>query len=241
VIPQGDPLDYLATLSIPPIHFAICAHLRTYVYLPAHLTTSPEPTAMSDIETERLESTLKGKVIIITGGSSGIGRCTAKILASYGCKVAISGRSLEKLANVEKELLQHASPEDIMVSKVDIASDVEVEDWVSAVVAKFGQLDGAVNAASIEAPRMVPIWEMDNDTWNKVISTNLGGVMNSLRAELKHMKDGGSIVNVSSILSTVGLENNATYSAAKHGVLGLTRSVAKECGPRKIRVNALAP
>ncbi|KAK7963675.1 Levodione reductase [Apiospora saccharicola] len=196
-----------------------------------------------------LEASLKGKVYAISGGSSGMGRSTALALATFGAYVSICGRDTELLAQVESELAS-ASPHGAagaMSYQLDIADEAQVEAWIQATVDKFAgpdgrkKLDGAVNAASLEAPEAVPITEMRAATWQTVLDANLTGVFYSMRAELRRMEAGAAIVNVGSILGIVGLECYAPYTAAKHGVLGLTRAAAKEWGPKGIRINATGP
>ncbi|KAK7934929.1 Short-chain dehydrogenase/reductase aba4 [Apiospora marii] len=196
-----------------------------------------------------LEASLRGKVYAISGGSSGMGRSTALALATFGAYVSICGRDTERLARVEAELAS-ASPHGAagaMSYQLDIADEAQVEAWIQATVDKFAgpdgrqKLDGAVNAVSLEAPEAVPITEMRAATWQAVLDANLTGVFYSMRAELRRMEAGAAIVNVGSILGIVGLECYAPYTAAKHGVLGLTRAAAKEWGPKGIRINATGP
>lgn len=197
---------------------------------------------LTDEERLTIPETLRGKAVAITGGNSGMGLATAKILASYGARVSIAGRSPTKLAAAEEELVALASPADVLATQLDVADDRQVDAWIARTVRKFGRLDAAVNAAALEAPRMEPLVDIDNATWATVLGANLTGVMYSMRAELRAMSEGGAIVNVCSVLGSVGLEGNAAYSAAKHGMLGLSKSVAKEVWPSKrIRVNVMSP
>lgn len=190
-----------------------------------------------------LEDSLKGKVYVITGGSSGIGRSTALALAHFGAYVSFCGRNKERLTMVEEEAatLSPHGTDGVLSCRVNIENENEVDAWIEATVNKFGKLDGAVNAAALEAPEMVTITEMKSSTWHTVMNANLTGAFYSMRAELKHMDRGSVIVNVASILGIVGLEANAPYTAAKHGLLGLTKAVAKEYGPKGIRINAIGP
>ncbi|KAK6834800.1 hypothetical protein PG987_009494 [Apiospora arundinis] len=192
-----------------------------------------------------LEASLGGKVYAVTGGSSGIGRSTALALASFGAYVSICGRDAQRLAKVEEELAS-ASPhgaDGAMSYQLDIANEAQVEAWAQATVNKFpsGKLDGAVNAAALEAPEALSITDMSASTWQTVLDANLTGVFYSMRSELRRMEAGAVIVNVGSILGIVGMEGNAPYTAAKHGMLGLTRAAAKEWGPKGIRINATGP
>ncbi|KAF3769657.1 NAD(P)-binding protein [Cryphonectria parasitica EP155] len=190
-----------------------------------------------------LESSFRGKVYAITGGSSGMGFSVALALASFGAYVSFCGRNKERLAKNEAEVasLSHYGRDGVLSYSLDLVDEDAVDAWIQATVDKFGKLDGAVNAAALEAPEAVPITEMKTSTWHTVINANLTGVFNCMRSELKRMERGAVIVNVASILSKVGLEANAPYTASKHGVLGLTRAVAKEYGPKGIRINATSP
>jgi NAD(P)-dependent dehydrogenase (short-subunit alcohol dehydrogenase family) len=190
-----------------------------------------------------LEASFKGKVYAISGGSSGMGRSTALALAHFGAKVSFCGRNKERIAEVEEEVaaLSSYGKDGVLSYNVNIENEDEVEAWIEATIGKFSRLDGAVNAAALEASEAVPITEMKSSTWHTVINANLSGVFYSMRAQLKHMTRGTAIVNVGSILGIIGLEAYAPYSAAKHGLLGLTRAVAKEYGPKGIRINATGP
>jgi NAD(P)-dependent dehydrogenase (short-subunit alcohol dehydrogenase family) len=156
--------------------------------------------------------------------------------------VSICGRNEETLNSSATELTTLAGdPTHILARRVELSSRESVEAWIAATVEHFGRLDGAVNNAGQEQQRIVPLSELDDDTWSQAVHTNLDGMMFCVRAELAHLGEGGSIVNVASLAAHVGLPHNAAYSATKHGVLGLTRAVAREVGPRGIRVNCLSP
>ncbi|KAK3078594.1 hypothetical protein LTS18_007108 [Coniosporium uncinatum] len=184
-------------------------------------------------------ASMEGKVIAITGGASGIGLATAKLLASRGAKLSI--------ADVQENALQEAASAiksaghgDVHTCVVDVRKAESVEAWVKQVVDKFGQLDCCANIAGVfRAGSSIEV--EDENTWDFMISVNLTGVMHCLRAQLPHMKEGGSVVNAASILGIYGAPGSASYAASKHGVVGLTRSAAKDVGKRGIRVNCFAP
>ncbi|OCK74495.1 NAD(P)-binding protein [Lepidopterella palustris CBS 459.81] len=183
----------------------------------------------------------EGKVIAVTGGGQGIGLATAKLLASRGASLTIADSNEKTLADVEKDFSAKGWP--IHTAALDIRNASQVDDWINAAVKKFGRLDGAVNAAGIVGKfyGQRPLAEQDDDDWNLVLGVNVNGVMYSLRAELRHLVDGGSIVNISSEQGSKGGPGCAAYSTSKHAVLGLTKCAAHDYGARGIRVNAVAP
>lgn len=208
------------------------------------LSTCKRPTY-----TTTMSDSLKGKVIAITGGSSGIGLATARLISSRGATVCIADLKPD-------ETLTFPTP--FSITKVDVSKRAEVDAWIGGIVKQFGRLDGAANAAGVIGRNhsVGSLADLEDDEWERIISVNLTGCMHSLRAELKVIEDGGSIVNVASIHGTNGtscddikesrlihaaLPYHAAYGASKHGVVGLTRAAAKENGGREVRVNAVAP
>jgi NAD(P)-dependent dehydrogenase (short-subunit alcohol dehydrogenase family) len=143
---------------------------------------------------------LSGKVFAVTGGASGIGLATSKLLASRGATVCIADVDPEAMKNAE-EHFSSASPNNYSITKVDVSQRREVDAWIDGVVEKFGRLDGAANIAGVigkyHGKREVS--DLDDDDWNRIIGVNLTGTMYCLRAELRKIVDGGSIVNISSI------------------------------------------
>ncbi|RKU44968.1 hypothetical protein DL546_006944 [Coniochaeta pulveracea] len=189
-----------------------------------------------------LSMSLSGKVYAVTGGASGIGLATAKLLAARGATVCIADVDPEAMKKAEAHF-SAASSQKYSITRVDVSQRSEVDAWIDGVVEKFGRLDGAANIAGIigkyHGKREVA--ELDDDDWNRIISVNLTGTMYCLRAELRKIVDGGSIVNITSIHGLKGFAKFAAYDASKHGVIGLTRAAAQEVGPREIRINAVAP
>ncbi|KAL4876534.1 hypothetical protein BJY04DRAFT_199851 [Aspergillus karnatakaensis] len=188
-------------------------------------------------------SSLQGKVYAVTGGSSGIGLATAKLLASRGGTVCIADVNTTTLAEAESYFASQIPAVPYLVSQVDVSVKQQVESWIAEIKNKYGRLDGAANIAGITGKDhgVKTVAELDDEEWTKILGVNLTGVMYCLRAELNHIVDGGSIVNMASIHASTGLAGYGAYSASKHGVLGLTRVAAKENGHREVRVNAVAP
>ncbi|KAH8846774.1 Short-chain dehydrogenase/reductase aba4 [Pyricularia oryzae] len=185
---------------------------------------------------------LAGKVYGITGGASGIGLATAQILSRRGATVCIADVDPKAMASAEVYFSGQSGAK-YSITKVDISKRSEVNAWVDGIISQFGRLDGAANVAGIigKIHGAVPVSEMDDDEWDKIVAVNLTGTMYCMRAQLRNIVDGGSIVNVASIHGLKGFANHAAYDASKHGVIGLTKAAAQENGAREIRVNAVAP
>ncbi|KAK4560815.1 hypothetical protein LTR86_005395 [Recurvomyces mirabilis] len=185
---------------------------------------------------------MSGKIFALTGGASGIGLATAKILHARGAIVSIADIDDKALDNATK--LLHSSTEDrFLATKVDVSKRSDVDSWIEKTVKQFGRLDGAANCAGVIGKHhgLRPVEDLEDDQWDLIMAVNLTGMMYSLRAELKAIKGPGSVVCVSSVQGTMGFANHAAYSASKHGILGLARSAAKEVGERNIRVNIVTP
>jgi NAD(P)-dependent dehydrogenase (short-subunit alcohol dehydrogenase family) len=181
------------------------------------------------------------KVALVTGGTSGIGRETAVLFAKKGARVVISGRR-EKEGKETVVLIRQAGGEGIFV-KSDVSRAADVEMMIEKAVEVFGGLDYAFNNAGTEG-NWVPLVEQTEEDWDRTIDTNLKGTWLCLRSEIRQMLKqgrGGAIVNNSSIAGFIGSRGTATYSASKHGVLGLTKAVAIEVAGNGIRVNAVCP
>jgi 3-oxoacyl-[acyl-carrier protein] reductase len=184
---------------------------------------------------------LAGKVAVVTGASRGIGRAVARGLAARGAAVVLNYHSgaaaaAETLAEVEsaggKGLLFQAN----------VADAGACEEMVSAALDNFGRIDILVNNAGITRDNILA--RMKQDEWQSVLDTNLTGAFNCAKAVLRPMlrqKTGGRIINISSVVGLSGSAGQANYAAAKAGLLGLTKSLAKELASRQITVNAVAP
>ncbi|KAL1890782.1 hypothetical protein Sste5346_008107 [Sporothrix stenoceras] len=183
----------------------------------------------------------RNKVIAVTGGASGIGRATVQLLAAAGARLSIADVQNPQLDCIISEI--RASGGDATGYCVDVANPAQVNLWITETRQHFGQLDGAANIAAIIGTGINKnrVEEIEDNDWAHVLTVNLTGVMHCMRAQIQNLRDGGSIVNVTSVAGSMGIAKNAAYSAAKHGVVGLSRSAAKEVGDRGIRVNCVAP
>jgi NAD(P)-dependent dehydrogenase (short-subunit alcohol dehydrogenase family) len=183
-------------------------------------------------------SSLSGKVIAITGAASGIGLALSQLLSSRGAKLSLSDIQSEALSKIASDLKSNGT--EVLSTVLDVSSSSAVTDWINDTHAHFGRLDGAANIAGIVMP-FTNVEDIEDEVWEKVLSVNLSGTMYCLRAELKVMGKGASIVNTASMAGLMGRPGLGPYVCSKHAVVGLTKTAAKEVGPKGVRVNAVAP
>jgi 3-oxoacyl-[acyl-carrier protein] reductase len=183
---------------------------------------------------------LSNKVAIITGGAAGIGRAITKTLASYGAKVVINyNRSAEAAESLQKEI--EANGGEALIVQADISKFADAEKLVLATIERFGTINILVNNAGITDDAL--ILRMNETQFDRVIDTNLKGVWNVTKHAAKTLlKSGyGRVINISSVSGVLGNAGQTNYSAAKAGVIGLTKALAREFASREVTVNAVAP
>ena len=182
---------------------------------------------------------LEGKVALVTGGGRGLGRGMALALAAAGADVAVAARTREQLEATAAEIERLGRRALYVVA--DVRDPGSVSAMVRAVVAELGGLDVLVNAAGVN--RRIPSLEVTPEAWDEIVDTNLKGIFFASQAAARAMRErgGGKIINIASLASEIGLPRRAPYTAAKAGVLGLTRALAVEWAPYNIQVNAIGP
>ncbi|HUT75875.1 MAG TPA: 3-oxoacyl-[acyl-carrier-protein] reductase [Armatimonadota bacterium] len=183
---------------------------------------------------------LRGQTALVTGARRGLGQAIAVALARAGARVAINdiADGAHEAQAVAEQIRGDGG--EALVVVADITDPAQVQAMVEAVLAQAGGLDILINNAGITRDTLLV--RMSDDDWRRVIDINLGGAFLCTRAVARHMlKHGGAIVNVSSVVGVMGNAGQANYAASKAGLIGLTKSCARELGPRGVRVNAIAP
>ena len=182
---------------------------------------------------------LSDKVAIVTGASRGIGRLLAIALAGQGAKVVVSARNLEALQKLAAEI--KAQGGEALAVAGDVAIEDDANDLIKQAVAAYGQVNILVNNAGITRDGL--LLRMKDADWDAVLDTNLKGAFHCIRAVAKVMvkQRSGRIINISSVVGEMGNAGQANYCASKAGLLGLTKSVARELAKRNVTVNAITP
>ena len=182
---------------------------------------------------------LTGQVALVTGAAQGIGRAIAFLLARNGADMIVSDINLEKAEETAKEIEE--TGQRAMAIKVDVAHSEEVERMVQTILERFGHIDILVNNAGIARDKL--ILRMTEEDWDAVLNVNLKGTFNCTKAVVRHMSKqrSGKIVSIASVVGEMGNVGQANYSASKAGVIGFTKTIAREFAQRGININAIAP
>src|SRR5512139_1625511 len=182
---------------------------------------------------------LAGKVALVTGAAQGIGKAVALLLARNGADIVVSDINLEKAEETAKEV--QALGRKALATKVDVARLGDVEKMVEAILAQFGKVDILINHAGIARDKL--ILRMTEEDWDAVLNINLKGTFNCTKAVVRHMSKqrSGKIVNIASVVGEMGNAGQGNYAASKAGVIGFTKTIAREFAQRGINVNAIAP
>ncbi len=183
---------------------------------------------------------LGGKSVVVCGGGTGIGRACAVAFAREGSRVAILDWNAEALADAEAQLREIGA--EVFIRQADVSDGQSVDAAHAAVIDAFGGIDVGFNNAGIISPAKA-VEDTSDEDWNRVIAVNLTGVFLCVRAQVRHMRPRGQgvIINTASAAALVGAPGTTPYTASKHAILGITRTVALELATTGVRVNAVAP
>ena len=182
---------------------------------------------------------LEGKVAIVTGSSRGIGLGIAEGFIKAGAFVAICGTKKENAEKTVNELIKKYDKARVLAVGLNVSDDNSIINAINEVSNCFGRIDILVNNAGITLAK--PIEGTTNEDWDKIINVNTTGMFKCVRESLKYMSAGASIINITSMNGLYGAPYQAAYSASKGAIIAMTKAMAKELGPKGIRVNAIAP
>jgi NAD(P)-dependent dehydrogenase (short-subunit alcohol dehydrogenase family) len=186
-------------------------------------------------------SSMNGKVALITGASSGIGRATAEAFAANGARLVVAARRQDELDSLVAQIEAAGGKATAIQTDVSVAADVE--RMVAHAISTYGRLDYSVNNAGIEGT-FAPITDLADEDWDRVMGINLRGTFLGMKHQARAMLaagNGGAIVNVGSVNSFLGFPTGSAYCTSKHGLVGLTTSVSAELASKGIRVNLVCP
>lgn len=183
---------------------------------------------------------LKNKVAVVTGGSRGIGKAICLKMAESGADIALVYASNEKKANIAAEEISKFGHE-VVAYKCNVSNDLEVKNLIQKIISKFKKIDILVNNAGICDDKLA--FNMDYDCFNKVIQTNLIGTFNMIHHSYMNFikNSSGRIINISSVVGLNGNRGQANYAASKAGIIGLSKTIAKELGQKNVTCNVIAP
>ena len=182
---------------------------------------------------------LKEKVAIVTGGGKGIGKAIVKELAFQGCRIVIPDIDIESAKSVVDEIEQNGG--EALALKTDVSNSTEVEEMIGKVITKYGRIDILVNNAGITRDNL--LMRMSEEEWDLVLKINLKSAFLCTKHVIRSMmkQRSGKIVNISSVVGVMGNAGQVNYASSKAGLIGLTKSAAKEVASRNVQVNAVAP